>query len=256
MAAANRRYTVEECLKFLDDNFDIPDDGLDSEFESLDKDDGVEINEGTTLGLTVDEPSRLSDFEITSEQIEEEQRSVENERGRPVNIAFDELDWVDERVDIEIPNFSQHVGPTKVMPKESTELDFFLLIIDNRILNEILRETNRYAEQSLKAKNKDSSTWDRVELQEMKAFFGLLIAMSLHRVPWLRDYWSDDWVLGVPAFAQIMTQNRVFAILNNLHLADNSLMPQRGADGFDKLYKIKNFINNVRANFLSNYDPH
>ena len=33
-------------------------------------------------------------------------------------------------------------------------------------------------------------------------------------------------------------------------------MPQGGVVGFDKLYKIRNFNNNVRANFLSNYDPH
>ena len=260
MAADKRRYTVEECLSFLDDDFDIPEDGFDFEFEGLDDDDDdpcAEIIDITTHDLTNDEPPlRLSDFEITSKKVQDEPRVVGNDRGRPAETVFDGLDRVNEKVDIEIPNFMQHVGPTKVMPKESTELDFFLLFIDNRILSEIVRETNRYAEQSLEAKNKDSSSWDRIELQEMKAFFGLLIAMSMHKVPWLRDYWSDDWILGVPAFAQIMTRNRFFAILNNLHLADNSLMPQRGTEGFDKLYKVRSFINNVRANFLSNYDPH
>ena len=33
-----------------------------------DGDSYVEINEGTALGLAVEEPLRLSDFEITSEQ--------------------------------------------------------------------------------------------------------------------------------------------------------------------------------------------
>ena len=53
-----------------------------------------------------------------------------------------------------------------------------------------------------------------------------------------------------------MALNRFFAILNNLHLVDNSLMQQHGIEGFDKLYKVRNFINNIRVNFLSNYDPH
>ena len=214
MAADKRCYTMKECLSFLDDDIDIPEDGFDSEFEGLDDDDDdpcTEIIDSTTHVLTNDEPPlRLSDFEITSKKVQDEPRAVGDDRGRPAKTVFDGLEWVNEKVDIEIPTFMQHVGPTKVMPKESTELDFFLIFIDNRILNEIVRETNRYAEQSLKAKIKDSSSWDRIELQEMNAFFGLLIAMSLHKVPWLRDYWSDDWILGVPACAQIMTRNRFF----------------------------------------------
>ena len=121
MAADKRRYTVEECLSFLDDDFDIPEDGFDSEFEGLDDDDDdpcAEIIDITTHDLTNDEPPlRLSDFEITSKKVQDEPRVVGNDRGRPAETVFDGLDWVNEKVDIEIPNFMQHVGPTKVMPK-------------------------------------------------------------------------------------------------------------------------------------------
>ena len=76
MAADKRRYTVEECLSFLDDDFDIPEDGFDSEFEGLDDDDDdpcAEIIDITTHDLTNDEPPlRLSDFEITSKKVQDE----------------------------------------------------------------------------------------------------------------------------------------------------------------------------------------
>ena len=63
------------------------------------------------------------------------------------------------------------------MPKESTEPDFFLFLIDNRILSEILRD-----KQVCKTitKKTDSSSWVAVELQELKAFFCLLIAIGFH----------------------------------------------------------------------------
>ena len=39
MASTNRRYTVAEILDYLDDNFDIPDDGVNSDIEGLDEED-------------------------------------------------------------------------------------------------------------------------------------------------------------------------------------------------------------------------
>ena len=35
MAGAKRRYTVPELLDYLDDNFDIPDDGVNSDIGGL-----------------------------------------------------------------------------------------------------------------------------------------------------------------------------------------------------------------------------
>ena len=93
-------------------------------------------------------------------------------------------------------------------------------------------------------------------LQELKAFLGLLITMSIHRLPSLRDYWSIDWVLGVPAFAKVMPRNRFLEIWSNLHLTDNSKMPRPGNENFDKLYKVRQFLEDLKANFKVNYNPH
>ena len=35
MASRSRTYTVDEILEYLDDNFDIPDDGLNSDIEGF-----------------------------------------------------------------------------------------------------------------------------------------------------------------------------------------------------------------------------
>ena len=102
------------------------------------------------------------------------------------------------------------------MSRESLAVDFFQLLIIT--LGNILRETNCYACQSLRARNKDVRSWKEISLEELKAFLGLLICMSIHRLPSLRDYWSSDWVLGVPEFAKVMPRNRFLEIWNNVHL--------------------------------------
>lgn len=142
------------------------------------------------------------------------------------------------------------------MPRESSAVDFFQLFVDNRILGNILRETNRYACQSLQAKHKDVGSWKDISVEELKAFLGLLICMSIHRLPSLQDYWSSDWVLGVPAFAKVMSRNRFLEIWNNLHLCDNTKMPRVGEPNFDKLFKVREFLNDLNTNFRVNYNPH
>lgn len=140
------------------------------------------------------------------------------------------------------------------MSRESLAVDFFQLLIIT--LGNILRETNCYACQSLRARNKDVRSWKEISLEELKAFLGLLICMSIHRLPRLQDYWSSDWVLGVPEFAKVMPRNRFLEIWNNVHLWDNNKMPQPGEPNFDKLFKVREFLNDLHTNFWINDNLH
>ena len=53
-----------------------------------------------------------------------------------------------------------------------------------------------------------------------------------------------------------MGRNRFRAILSHLHLNDNTRMPQRGDEGFDKLYKVRPLLERVRINSQLCYQPH
>ena len=254
MTSANRRYTVAEILDYLDDNFDIPDDGVNSDIEGLDGEDFDEEND-MLPEVAISEDEDDEDVNLTALDIEENS-DQDISRGRPSNVSVNDFEWSSASTDIDIPGFSQAVGPANVMPRESLAVDFFQLFVDNRMLGNILRETNRYAYQSLQARNKDVRSWKEISLEELKAFLGLLICMSIHRLPSLRDYWSSDWVLGVPAFAKVMPRNRFLEIWNNLHLCDNSKMPRPGDPNFDKLFKVREFLNDLNTNFRINYNPH
>ena len=254
MAGARRRYTMQEILDYLDDRFDIPDEGANSDLEGIDEDSDDDLHFESDHESDDEEELDLRTADIIEDS---DDRSQETEnRGRPGNLDMNGLDWSSQGSDYEVPAFTKAVGCSRVMPEGSTALDFFLLFVDNRMMNNMVRETNRYALQTLEKQNKDPSLWKEVTLQELKAFLGLLIAMSIHRLPSLRDYWSSDWVLGVPAFAKIMPRNRFLDIWSNLHLSDNTQMPKAGDENFDKLYKVRQFIEDLKTNFKINYHPH
>ena len=253
MARAKRRYTVPELLDYLDDNFYIPDDGVNSDIGGLDEDFDEENDLLPEVAVSEDEDDE--DVDLAALDIEEN-GDQDSSRGRPSNVSLNDFEWSSVRSDIDIPSFLQAVGPANVMPRESLTVDFFQLFVDNRTLGNILRETNHYACQLLQATNKDVLSRKEISLEELKAFLGLLICMSIHRLPSLPDYWSSDWVLGVPEFAKVMPRNSFLEIWNNLHLCNNSKMPQRGEPNFNKLFKEREFLNDLTTNFQINYNPH
>lgn len=90
MASAARRYTVDEILEYLDDNFDIPDDGVNSDIEGLDEEDFDEEND--LLPEVPDfldednEDINLADVDIV------ENGGRENSRGRPSNVSLNKFE--------------------------------------------------------------------------------------------------------------------------------------------------------------------
>ncbi|CAG5022557.1 unnamed protein product [Parnassius apollo] len=68
-------------------------------------------------------------------------------------------------------------------------------------------------------------------IEELKAFFGILILMDIHVLPNISLYWSSDPMLRVAEIANVMTVKRFKKILANLHLNDNSQMPKRDEEG-------------------------
>ena len=194
MTSAVQRLTQDEMYDYLDENFDIPNDGVNSDIDGLDEDSLDEQDDEFAMQAAnidivfVDE----DDIDVNLAAVD----IIENTgRGRPSNVSVDDFQWSCERGNVDIPSFSQAVGPTQVMPDNSAAVDFFQLFVDNRILGNIVRQTNRYARQSLAAKHKDPGSVNELSLEELKAFLGLLIGMSMHRLPCLRDYWSSDWIL-------------------------------------------------------------
>ena len=53
----------------------------------------------------------------------------------------------------------------------------------------------------------------------------------------------DSWYASI---AKVMTRKRFLDLLYNIHVNDNSKMPAAGSDQFDKLYKIRPFLEDLK----------
>ena len=108
MAGARRRYTMQEILDYLDDRFDIPDEGANSDLEGIDEDSDDDLHFESDHESDDEEELDLRTADIIEDS---DDRSQETEnRGRPGNLDMNGLDWSSQGSDYEVPAFTKAVG--------------------------------------------------------------------------------------------------------------------------------------------------
>lgn len=75
---------------------------------------------------------------------------------------------------------------------------------------------------------------------EFEAYMGLVIRMSLVKLPSVRLYWSTDPTFHQAQIAGIMPRHRFDEITANLHFCNNTQ-----SDTSDRGYKIRKIINHI-----------
>ncbi|CAM4989342.1 unnamed protein product, partial [Rotaria socialis] len=98
----------------------------------------------------------------------------------------------------------------------------------------ITDQTNIYGKQRCVEKGEDAKNWKEINENQTHAFLGLLFIMRFHKLPRIRDYWSQDRNLFTPAVANTMTRNEFQRLFSNIHLADNSNMPSKNSSNYNK----------------------
>jgi len=80
-------------------------------------------------------------------------------------------------------------------------------------------------------------------------FLGINILMGIKKLPFYRDYWSNNTQLNDLYISKLMLVNRFSLILNNFHVNDNSKELPRNDLNYDKLYKLRPMITVLNNNF-------
>ena len=70
-----------------------------------------------------------------------------------------------------------------------------------------------------------------------------------------RSYWNRSWPFSNDNFCSVMSLKSFGLILKFLHLNDSATQPARGEAGYDKLYKVRPFLDILLSNFKANYTP-
>lgn len=79
------------------------------------------------------------------------------------------------------------------------------------------------------------------------------LMMGIKHLPSYRDYFSSVPELRDSIISSAMSMHRFGWILTRLHLSDNTDMPSRDSDNFDKLYKIRPYLTHLLEKYKELY---
>lgn len=149
-----------------------------------------------------------------------------------------------------------NTGPA--LPNDpKSPIEFFSLFLTDDLIDTIVTETNRYAEQTILVAIIDEelsqksrlNDWTDVTPDEIRVFFGIMMWMGLDKKPSMNRYWSGSDLYSSPV-RKYMSRNRFQAILAMLHLTNNLT-----ADKTDKLHKLGPVLDYLNEKFQSLYVP-
>ncbi|CAF1139447.1 unnamed protein product [Rotaria magnacalcarata] len=156
--------------------------------------------------------------------------------------------------------FSEGHGMIQEVPenlKDSTisPIDCYRYFITDEIINLIVRETNRYAEQHLETheltKRSKNLQWKPTSHEEMLKFLGIIIEMGLVQMPKVDYYWSKSKLFGSEVIQNTMSRDRFELLLKFYHFSNNQ---EQHADQ-DRLFKLKSLLDLLKVRFKSAYIP-
>ena len=163
----------------------------------LDDDSGSEFE-----GFTLEDIREIGD--IGDDSFEQDSDSEHETSGDSENKIPDAYShpWLIE--------FSEVAGPVN-LPESMSQVDYFFLFFTDEVIDLLVNETNRYAEQV--RKNTPTAhrvcMWHDIDRCEMKAFLSLLLLTGLTKRSSYDLYWSTDPLIEMPRFRSVMCRNRI-----------------------------------------------
>lgn len=132
-------------------------------------------------------------------------------------------------------------------------VEIFECLFPEDLLKKIAFETNLYATQ--KNAQKGNRHFLPTTYEEVKLFIGVNLLMGVKKLPSLKDYWSSQEEIRDAYIAKHISRDRFYWLLSNLHLADNTLQPERGQENYDKLYKVRPLLDSLSETYKKHYLP-
>ena len=224
--------------------------GQNFQFATVNEKHGITVEEYHDIFGISDEDADIdfqgSDIEVqqidSDEELEAEERDNE---GNAADAIDEQTTWSNELYDFVISKFNTQCGIKVEVPPESKSDFFFNLIFSDELIDLIVRETNRYAQQKLAVNNTRLAKWHDVTRQELKAYFGICVVMAINNFPRLAMYWSSDPLIGNTGIQNIVTKKRFQELSQYLHFSNSEMEPQCGEENFDRLYKVHSLLSGI-----------
>ncbi len=132
-------------------------------------------------------------------------------------------------------------------------IDCYRHFITDEIIDLMVRETNRYAEQYLEvheiSRRSKHRQWKPTTHEEMLKFFGIIIEMGLVQMPQLNHYWSSSQLYGLEIIRSAMPTERFELLLTFWHFSNSNNRNSKQ----DRLFKLKPLSDLLKERFSSVY---
>uniref|UniRef100_A0A096M2S4 Si:dkey-19f4.2 n=1 Tax=Poecilia formosa TaxID=48698 RepID=A0A096M2S4_POEFO len=119
--------------------------------------------------------------------------------------------------------------------------EIFEYFFDNEVLTLVCDFTNKGAARNLEKGRKFS--WTEISPGELKKFIGMLLYMSISRLPKIRDFWRTGSIFSLQTPATIMSRDWFLAILANVRMSDPEEDQQndklKGTETYDPLHRVR-----------------
>jgi hypothetical protein len=159
--------------------------------------------------------------------------------------------------DFYVPNkfmFSSVCGAKKSATSSS---EAFLLFFDDEMLEMIVAETNRYADQKIRSQSwkpcSRVNSWVPVDKNEIYVYLGLIMLMGIVQKPSIKACFSKNPILDTPVFSQTMSQDCFELVSKFMHFVDSTT--QNTFFGPKKLFKIHSITDYLHNKFQPIYIP-
>ncbi len=152
--------------------------------------------------------SDISISDIESESSEEEMEAVDDET------------WSRNLRTPIVNNFSESSGATFTLDRENKEIDFFHHFFPTSLVNNIVIETNAYAQRCIAVRQ--DKCWTPTSIPEMMAFLGIHVVFSIIGLPTYTLAWKSAWPLEFQSIPSIITRTRFEKISKYFHLNDTN----------------------------------
>lgn len=235
---ANRRYTSEQILRYLEDEEPFS-DGSDDDYQPNDEDHDSEDTEiianfiASSNALPTPTTSTSSNASVTP------WKSDILPLGRETFIGDHGVQNIDAITE------DGRVSLTKI----------YSYFVPDDLIEEMVVHTNNYAhllKELRTAQFSRMTRWKDVSREELKTFFGVIIYMGLNPKPSIEHYWKLDVLYYNPLMHRInMSYNRFSSILRCWHFTEIQI----GVIGEQRTHKIDPLVHKMVANFRSLYVP-
>lgn len=205
------------------------------------------------------------DFTLVMEESDDDIESINSDENVEEN---NDINRFVGYVNVDLPEqppvlphqFMELPGPKHMPNRDSPPLAYFYLLFTVNLLDLMVKETNRAADQYMQRNAgrlaERYKKWKNVTIVEMKAFLACIINMGLNKKPTIRAYWSTKSSQVTPWFNKMFPLVRFEMLMKFFHLVNSEACPAPGHPDYDPCLRYQPLVDHANHVFRHHYTPH